>query len=94
MKLDVNGSEIIVEHELYDVSAVDAEMDGVVTIEMCADCVNICIRPFGKPDMMGRNSWPISIEFSDGEPRLLIWSDHEQDAPTHVIPMKKFAPAK
>jgi len=51
------------------------------------DSGTIWIRPEGYGDCSSQNGygWPIKIEYYSGSIRVCVWSDINNDDPTHVI---------
>ena len=47
----------------------------------------VLVRPEGTGDMPSPagHGWPVLIEIYNGTPRIIIWSDINEEDPTHTI---------
>lgn len=71
--------------------AVDQSMKRDLEVDIYIDEMGIYIRPHGTSDCFSAKDEgaPIMIEVSDGEPRILVWEDINQEDPTHKISLEK-----
>lgn len=58
-----------------------------IEVEIEATKDGILIRPKGYGDHYTENGhgWPVLVELCNGQPRLVVWSDINQEDPTHII---------
>jgi hypothetical protein len=59
------------------------------TISACEEGIDVLFDNYGVRGMAEGNGPPIFIEYHEGHPRILIWSDITKEDPTHIISLEK-----
>jgi len=84
------GIQKIVIHEMMWDNGQGRERQKIeVEIEASSD--GILIKPKGYGDFCTENGYetPVLIELCNGHPRVVVWSDINQEDPTHIISLKE-----
>lgn len=61
-----------------------------IPVKVVSQCGSLYIRPEGTGDCTSEDGhgYPICLEYYEGSLRLIVWSDINQEDPTHIIPME------
>lgn len=72
---------------LIDVMDKDNGIEIPITIRTSQNCVEISAVGYGDKITQNGFGTPIILEVYEGELRVVIWSDINQEDPTHIIPL-------
>lgn len=89
-KLDKNPRMDIVLNEVLDPPnpPVPSNIKAHAVCEQGGLGLSIGLEGYGLCDMIDGSGDPIIIEFHNGEPRLLVWGDVNNEEPTHIISLQ------
>lgn len=61
-----------------------------ISVKVVSQSGSVYIRPEGTGDCTSEDGhgFPICLEYYEGSLRLIVWSDINQEDPTHIIPME------
>jgi hypothetical protein len=58
-----------------------------IRLAMSPNCVSLYAEGYGDKGTMPGHGTPVFIELYKGDLRVLVWSDINQETPTHNIPL-------